>query len=53
MYISPIRGPECPEGSMNVRFPDYVTLALYGAKVIGLTHRPLFTPENTPGIVRG
>ena len=25
--ISPITGPRCPEGSRNLRFPDYVTMA--------------------------
>ena len=59
--ISPIAGPRCPEGSRKLRFPDYVTMAQYGGKVVSLTHRPLFTPrkyswysflleaESTPG----
>jgi len=46
MYISvsPIAGPRCPEGSSKLRFPDYVTMAQDGGKVVSLTHRPLFTP---------
>jgi len=59
--ISPIRGPRCPEGSRNLRFPDYVTIAQDGGKVVSLTDRPLSTPrkyswysflleaESTPG----
>ena len=50
-----------PEGSKKLRFPDYVTAAQGGGKVVSLTHRPLFTPrkysrysflleaESTPG----
>jgi len=60
-YISPITGPRCPEGSRKLRFPDYVTVAQVGDKIVSLTHRPLFTPrkyslysrlleaESTPG----
>jgi len=29
---------------MKLRFPDYVTVAQDGGKVVSLTHRPLFTP---------
>jgi len=43
--ISPITGPRCPEGSRKLRFPDYVTMAQDGGKVVSLTHRPLFTPR--------
>jgi len=43
--ISPIRGPRCPEGSRKLRFPDYVTMAQDAGKVVSLTHRPLFTPQ--------
>jgi len=31
------------------RFPDYVTMTLYGGKFVSLTHRPLLPPQNTPG----
>jgi len=37
--------PECPERSRKLRFPDYVTLAQDGGKVVSLTHWPLFTPR--------
>jgi len=45
----------------ELRFPDYVTMAQDGGKVVSFTHRPLFTPrkyswysflldaESTPG----
>ena len=58
---SPITGPRCPEGARTLRFPDYVTMAQDGGKVVSLTHRPLFTAgkyflysflleaESTPG----
>jgi len=34
-----------PEGSRKLRFPDYMTTAQDGGKVVSLTHRPLFTPR--------
>jgi len=43
--ISPITGPKFPEGSRKLRFPDYVTMAWVGGKVVSLAHRPLFTPR--------
>ena len=61
LKISVITGPRYPEGSRKLRFPDYVTIARDGGKVVSLTHRPLFTPrkcswysflleaESTPG----
>ena len=47
--ISPITGPRCPEGSRKLRFPDYVTMAQDGGKVVSLMHRPLLPLGNTPG----
>ena len=41
--------PLCPEGSRKLKFPDYVTMAQDGGKVVSLTHRPLLPPENAPG----
>ena len=53
--------PEVPECSRKSKFPDYVTMAQDGSKVVSLTHRPHFTPrkyswysflleaESTPG----
>ena len=50
-----------PEGSRKLRFPDFMTTAQDGGKVISLTHRPLLPPskcswysflleaESTPG----
>ena len=43
--ISPITGPRYPEGSRKLRFPDYVTTAQDGGKIVSLRHRPLFTPR--------
>ena len=46
---SPITDPRCPEGSRKLRFPDYVTMAQDGGKVVSLTRRPLFLPPgNVP-----
>jgi len=47
--ISPIIGPRCLQSSRKLRFPDYVTLAQDGGKVVSLMHRPLLPPGNTPG----
>jgi hypothetical protein len=38
-----------PEGSRKLRFPDYMTTAQDGGKVVSLTHRPPLPPRNTPG----
>ena len=38
-----------PEGSRKLRFPDYMTTAQDGGKVVSLTHRPLLPPGNAPG----
>jgi len=38
-----------PEGSRNLRFPDFMTTAQDGGKVVSLTHRPPLPPGNTPG----
>ena len=46
-YISPITGPRCPEGSRKLRFPDYVTMAQEGGKVVSLRYRPLFAPRKS------
>jgi len=37
------------EGSRKLRFPDFVTTAQDGGKVVSLTHRPLLPTGNTPG----
>jgi len=33
----------------KLRFPDFVTTAQDGGKVVSLTQRPSLPPENTPG----
>jgi hypothetical protein len=38
-----------PEGSRKLRFPDFMTTAQDGGKVVSLTHRPPLPPVNTPG----
>jgi len=37
-----------PEGSRKLRFPDFVTTAQDGGKVVSLTHRLPLSPGNTP-----
>jgi len=38
-----------PEGSRKLRFPDFMTTAQEGGKVVSITHRPPLPPGNTPG----
>ena len=38
-----------PEGSRKLRFPDFITTAQDGGKVVSLAHRPPLPPGNTPG----
>ena len=38
-----------PEGSRKLRFPDSMTTAQDGGKVVSLIHRPPLPPGNTPG----
>ena len=38
-----------PEGSRKLRFPDFVTMAQDGGKVVSITHRLALPPGNTPG----
>jgi hypothetical protein len=37
-----------PEGSRKLRFPDFMTTAQDGGKVVSLTHLPPLPPGNTP-----
>jgi hypothetical protein len=37
-----------PEGSRKLRFPNFMTTAQDGGKVVSLTHRPSLPPEYTP-----
>ena len=45
----PLQAWSAPEGSRKLRFPDYMTTAQDGGKVVSLTHRPPLPPGNAPG----
>jgi len=45
----PLQAWSGPEGSRKLRFPDFVTGAQDGGKVVSLTHRPPLTPGNVSG----
>ena len=57
----PLQAWSGPEGSRKLRFPDFMTTAQDGGKVVSLTHRPPLPPrkcswylflleaESTPG----
>jgi len=45
----PLQAWSGPEGSRKLSFPDYVTTAQDGGKVVSLTHRPPLPPGNAPG----
>jgi hypothetical protein len=45
----PLQAWNGPEGSRKLRFPDYMTTAQYGGKVVSLTHQPPVPPGNAPG----
>jgi len=45
----PLQAWSGPEGSRKLRFPDFMTAAQAGGKVVSLTHRPPLPPENAPG----
>jgi hypothetical protein len=38
-----------PEGSRKLRFPDFMTMAQDGGKVVSLMHRPPLPTGNVPG----
>ena len=38
-----------PDSSKKLRFPDFMTTAQDGGKVVSLTHRQPLPPGNTPG----
>ena len=46
----PLQARRGPKGSRKLRFPDFVTTAQDGGKVVSLTHRPPLPAGNTPGI---
>jgi hypothetical protein len=41
----PLKAWSDPEGSRKLRFPDFMTTAQDGCKVVSLTHRPSLTQE--------
>ena len=45
----PLQAWSGPEGSRKLKFPDFMTTAQGGGKVVSLTHRPHLPPENSPG----
>ena len=45
----PLQARKGPEGSKKLRFPDFMTTAQDGGKVVSLTQRPPLPPGNTPG----
>ena len=45
----PLQAWSGPEGSRNLRFPDFMTTAQGGGKVVSLTHRLHLPPENSLG----
>jgi hypothetical protein len=44
----PLQSWSGPESSTNLRFPDFMTMAQNGGKVVSLTHRSPLPPGNTP-----
>jgi len=47
--VVPLQAWSGPEGSRKLRFPDFMTTAQDGGKVVSFTHRPPSPPGNTPG----
>jgi hypothetical protein len=45
----PLQAWSGPLGSGKLRFPDFMTTAQDGGKVVSLTHRPPLPPGNAPG----
>ena len=45
----PLQAWSGPEGSRKLRFPDLMTTAQDGGKVVSLTHRPPLPQGNAPG----
>jgi len=46
---APLQAWSSPEVSRKLRFPDFVTTAKDGGKVVSLMHRPPLPPGNAPG----
>jgi len=45
----PLQSWSGPEGSRKLRFPDFMTTAQDGGKIVSITHRPPLPPGNAPG----
>ena len=45
----PLQASSGREGSRKLRFPDFMTTAQVGGKVVSLTHRPPLPAGNAPG----
>jgi len=45
----PLQAWSGPEDPRKLRFPDFMTSAQDGGKIVSLTHRPTLPPGNTPG----
>ena len=45
----PLQAWSGPEVSSKLRFPDFMTSAQDGGKVVSLTHWPPLSPGNKPG----
>ena len=45
----PLQAWSWPEGSRRLKFPDFMTVAQDGGKVVGLPHWPPLPLGNTPG----
>ena len=45
----PLQAWSGPEGSRKLRFPDFMTTAQEGGKVVSLTHWPHLSPRYSPG----
>jgi len=45
----PLQAWSGPEGARKLRFPDYMTAAKDGGKVVSPMHRPPIPPGNDPG----
>jgi len=45
----PLQAWSSPEGFRKIRFPDFMTTAQDGGKVVSLKDRPPLPPGNAPG----
>jgi len=45
----PLEAWSGPQGSMKLRFPDFMTMAEDGGKVVSLKYQPSLSPGNAPG----